>query len=422
MSLLYDESYSFLNRTQSILIFLLISFFLLLITLSYHYEQYLKFTHFDTFKTQALLIDQEQRIAKNGTPYYKLSFQKGMMHFISVSFLPLRNLIGHTITLEIKTQNISFIDYLKGFYAKTTLLGRSHLKSKRFELAQSIEDAHKSSELKELFSALFLATPIHKELRSKLSALGINHLAALSGFHLGFLALMLAWLFKFPYDFWHKNFVPYRHKRVDLLMLTLLILGVYLLFLQAPPALLRAYVMFALGVLFYDRGLKLISLELLIFTISFILILFPQMVFALGFWFSALGVFSIFILIKHYQKQHPIILTLIINAGVFILMLPFVLYIFKGFSLGQLLSPLLSLLFILFYPLSFLAHFLGMPTLFDSSLEGLFSLEFEQNRVEVPTLFILFYGSLFLAAFYTKKALYLALASAVLLLYFSPIL
>jgi competence protein ComEC len=97
---------------------------------------------------------------------------------------------------------------------------------------------------------------------------------------------------------------------------------------------------------------------------------------------------------------------LFIPFGIFILMLPVVHYIFGVTSAYQLLSPLLSLLFIPFYPLVMLLHLLGFGGILDSVLLWLFSLPGKSAENLLPLCVMLGYAGLSLGAIWSKKLFY----------------
>jgi len=107
-----------------------------------------------------------------------------------------------------------------------------------------------------------------------------------------------------------------------------------------------------LGWILLIFGLELLSFSFLTLSVMIILLLFPKMVLSLGFWLSVLGVFYIFLILDYFQGVNRYLLTLLISIGLFILMLPVVHTIFPITTKLQLYSPLISLLFIPFYPLS----------------------------------------------------------------------
>jgi competence protein ComEC len=85
-------------------------------------------------------------------------------------------------------------------------------------------------------------------------------------------------------------------------------------------------------------------------------------------------------------------------------MIPWVIYFFGSFSLGQLLSPLLSMLFIIFYPFSVLAMLTDFADLLDGVLVALLELDFSTIDVHMSYVFITLYSAILLMAIWSKKA------------------
>jgi competence protein ComEC len=123
------------------------------------------------------------------------------------------------------------LDYLKGFYT-TTLYFDLVPKEENFKdkIIKKIEQNHTEPLIKELFLAMFLATPISVELRNICTNYAITHLIALSGFHLVAITFLIYWSLYFPYSYVHTRFFPYRNKKFDLLMISTLFLFYYLSF------------------------------------------------------------------------------------------------------------------------------------------------------------------------------------------------
>lgn len=199
------------------------------------------------------------------------------------------------------SRNISFLDYLKGFYTKTIYFDRIKKSySLKDKIVEKINLNHENEMIKELFGALFLAIPISKELRDICTNYGISHLIALSGFHLVVLSFIIYWIFYYPYSFFHQKYFPYRNKKYDLLIITIFLLFFYLLLTGIVPSLLRAFVMFCLGIFLLRSNIKIFSFETLFFTFLIVIALFPKYLFSLGFWFSIMAVFYIFLYIKYF--------------------------------------------------------------------------------------------------------------------------
>ena len=111
-----------------------------------------------------------------------------------------------------------------------------------------------------------------------------------------------------------------------------------------------------------------------------------------------------------------IITFILIPFGIFILMLPIVHTVFGVTSGYQLLSPLLSLLFVPFYPLVMLLHLLGMGGLLDNALLWLFELPSQSKEILLPGWVTIIYMLLSLGAIWSKQIFWLVLGLASLYL------
>ena len=114
----------------------------------------------------------------------------------------------------LKDKNINVIDATCPFVTKPQEIVKEMSKDFSFEnnppeiasfvYEKMAEIANKKDlydDIKELFNALFLATPINKSLRDKCVDFGVSHLIALSGFHLGVLSFVLYWVVYLFYKF-----------------------------------------------------------------------------------------------------------------------------------------------------------------------------------------------------------------------------
>lgn len=160
------------------------------------------------------------------------------------------------------------------------------------------------------------------------------------------------------------------------------ILLLYLLFLDAPSSLLRAFGMLVVGFVLYDRGMKIISMQTLFLSVILLLAFFPRLFFAVGFWLSVSGVYSIFLFLIYFKHRSKFWQFFTLPFWVYLLMLPFSLALFESFSIYHPLSILFSVLFTLFYPLSIFLHLIGYGDIFDGLLEGL--LRLGEYQVHVP--------------------------------------
>ena len=99
-------------------------------------------------------------------------------------------------------------------------------------------------------------------------------------------------------------------------------------------------------------------------------------------------------------------------------MLPIVHVVFSVTSGYQLLSPLLSLLFIIFYPLVMFLHIIGFGGVFDSSLLALFALPKEASEHLLPWWGVAMYIALSLSAIWYRKVFYVLLGFSLLYMFY----
>ena len=113
------------------------------------------------------------------------------------------------LNLAIITIDITFIEYLKGFYVKSIYFDNLE-KQESFssKLVNYSASQHHNEMIAELFSALFFAKPISKELREVCTNYGISHLIALSGFHLAVLSFIIYGIVYYPYAFFSFKIFP----------------------------------------------------------------------------------------------------------------------------------------------------------------------------------------------------------------------
>ncbi len=124
---------------------------------------------------------------------------------------------------------------------------------------------------------------------------------------------------------------------------------------------------------------------------SFVLVLFPRLLFSISFWFSVSGVFYIFLFLKHFSNLPKYLIFILLNFWVYMMMLPIVHFVFKVFTPLQLFSPLLSMVFVVFYPLELALHVVGFGGVFDKYLLGLLNLQTTFYAITTPFWFLVFF-------------------------------
>jgi len=195
----------------------------------------------------------------------------------------------------------------------------------------------------------------------------------------------------------------------------MILLGLYVWFVDFPPSLVRSYAMVLVGWGVLLLGMELLSFTFLTTILLTLVVLFPSLLVSLSFWLSVVGVFYIFLLLQYTKEFNAKLISLVfIPFGIFILMQPVVHGMFGVTSLYQLLSPLLSILFIAFYPLVMFLHLVGMGDMFDGSLLWLFSLPNHTTEQLLPMWLVLGYLGASMMAIWNKKIFYLVLATACL--------
>ncbi len=368
------ERVSLFNTKRDFFLFLLTSSFILFYSLLIEYQNYKKFTRFDSQILQATVLKEFIK-TKNSKTYQilKLKSEDGLIFYTSAK-RPINDISGKRLRVEIFAGKIEFYDYLTSFYAYSKIKNIYEQSTLKQNLNSEISSSHSNKDIANIYQALYTAAPLNKELQSTFSTLGISHLLAISGFHLGVLSSLLFFILKPLYTIVQDRYFPYRNSKSDTFAVISIMLLSYMLFLDSPASLLRAFGMLVIGFILYDRGIKIISMQTLLLTAVVLLSFFPRLFFSLGFWLSVCGVFYIFLFLIHFKKLNKIWQFVMIPFWVYLLMLPFSLAIFSNFSIYHPLSILWTTLFTLFYPLSIFIHVIGFASLFDTVLQSLIHL------------------------------------------------
>lgn len=390
-----------LKEYNKLILFFIFILFLFLINLSIQYTKYQELIDEEIYETNVQVINIYEKEDYNVLKLKKdnLNFFTSIKKDIIVNKLDILNIV-------FITSKISFVSYLKGFYTNTIYFNIVNnpptLKSK---LSLDISSQHEKPMIKELFQALFLAIPISSQLREICANYGISHLIALSGFHLGVLSFLIYWTLYFPYNFIHKRYFPFRNKKYDLILISIVLLFAYLLLTDLVASLLRAFVMLVIGVYLLRSNIKIFSFLNLFIVFITIIALFPKYIFSLSLWFSISGVFYIFLFIFYFKDiKNKFISLLFFNFWIYFAMNPIVHYFFDTTSYEQLYSPFITLAFTLFYPSELIAHIFNFSSIFDSYIEYFLSHEFVVFSKETNLFFFLLYILLSFLSIFNKNA------------------
>ena len=347
---------------------------LFICSLGLEFYRYCELTRFDEAIVHAEVLQQYTKSkARRSYQVLKLRTEAGAPFFMTAS-TALRDLRGYTVNVWFRTDGLTFLSYMRGFFAHGYVVSVSECKAEKYRVAEAIASQHERAQIGALYAALFTATPIMRETRAAVSALGIGHLLAISGFHIGLLSALVFMMLRTPYRLLQSRWFPWRNAKRDLFMVTAFAMLGYVLFLQMPPSVLRAYAMMLVGYLFYDRGIKLLSIPSLFMVAALLIGFWPRLLFSLGFWLSVAGVFYIFLFLQRYEGRGRLFTFVGMHLWVYGMMLPFSLSLFGTFSPLHPLSIVWTMLFIPFYPITLVLHLLGAGGLLDGMTEALLRL------------------------------------------------
>ncbi|WP_319085164.1 ComEC/Rec2 family competence protein [Aliarcobacter skirrowii] len=306
------------------------------------------------------------------------------------------------------TRNITFYTYLKGFFTKILYFERGEKNnSVKEKIIKNIEENHDDFIIRELFNALFLAIPVSSQLRDIITAYGIAHVVALSGFHIVVLSFVIYWILYFPYSFLQNRYFPYRNRRFDILLITMAILFYYLLLTDIVPSLLRAFVLFSLGLYLLRSNIKVISYLTLLYTFLIVIAIFPKFIFSIGFWFSIFAVFYIYLFIQYFKNGNKILLYLFFNVWMFLIFNPIVHYFFPQTAIEQFYSIPITILFTIFYPLEIVAHIFNFSIYFDDYLKIFLENKIYVYEVFTPFYFFILYIIFSFLSIWSKKSFFI---------------
>lgn len=398
--MIFESSKLFNNKDHYYVFFAIVSV-VFAFHLSFLLAQYHDFKQTALIQTQAQIINiyhkPQKDILKLKTPTFSFFTSVPKSHQFKKA---------QYVFLTLVTQKVAFIDYLKGFYSPSFNIDSYEKETLQGMFLHELTQQHENHAISELFSALFLAIPLNESLRDYFASWGLSHLIAISGFHLGVLSACLYFLCNSILKPLHQRCCPYRNRRVGIAVFIVVVLLSYLVLTNIAPSLLRAYVMFILALVFLRFNVNVLSFHSLFASVCIILMLFPSYVFSLSLWFSVLGVFYIFLFLKYTYTWPKKWIFICFNVWIFLSFNPLVHFFFPQTSLNQLLSPLLTLGFTLFYPLELALHFLGLGNFLDEYIEMFLSIEVKTYEIWTPLWFFVSYCMLSLYAVFCKNAFF----------------
>lgn len=400
---------------KEIFVFFLGILIILSINLGLKYNKFIEFKNQDYAFLDVKIEKNYSKIGKRRNKYYVLKCKAEDFSFYTTTK---KKINFNNAKIGVVTKNISFIDFIKKSFYLTNFKIIA-LKSKpnlRSNLHNLVISQHSNLRMQELFSALFLATPISNELRQIVTNWGVAHIVSISGFHLSLLFGIFLFILSPIYFYFQDRFFPFRDRIFDLSLLIFIFAGFYLWILDFTPSFLRSYIMGVGGFFFVSKGLKVINFENLFICLLLAISFYPSLAFSVGFYFSSLGVFSIFLFVKHFGDRKAFsswkvlfLQGLLLELFVFSIMNTPVYYFFHRAGIFQLSVIPLGYVFSVFYPLEIVLHLFGFGDLLDEYLLKFMDLASANREIYTPD--YLFWGfnlSLIFAIRYKFVALALA--------------
>jgi len=363
---------------------------LLSISIGYHYYKYKSFVSHTQF-INAKIINQYKK-----SNYWVLKIKNHDVEFYTTTKDDLKDILNKNIEVGVITKNITFWQYLTKFYAPTFRLGI--LEDSKYKIF--INNQHSDKYIANIFDALFFGDSLYYETRQKLSTLGISHLLALSGLHLAIISTVLYLILTPIYNI---IFPSYRNRNIDLGIFILIILFIYLWFVNFPPSLVRSFVMEGLFFLFAFYLRDVFSFKLLFLAVLSCIFVFPGFIVNLGFFLSVMGVFLIFLFFKYF-KLNLFNGFIFLPIYLYITMFPISHYFFGNFNIYQLYSPIISVIFNIFYPLEVILHLIGYGNVFDEVIKNYLELSKEYIKFYTPD--NLFYIYLIILVYLASRPLH----------------
>ncbi|PAF49984.1 hypothetical protein BKH41_01410 [Helicobacter sp. 12S02232-10] len=385
-------------------------------SLGFKYQQFLQldFSKPQEIYAQVLLqySKSKEKTLKNGLKkietysVLKLADSNGNI-FYTTSKEDIKSIINRYVRVYGQMAKCSFIEFIKSCYLSAYGISLLHKRDYRDKIRDFIDAQHLNlnayASLGNLYRALFIADPLDKNWRDISNKLGLAHIIAISGFHLGILSSFLYFLLVPFYRYFQKRYFPYRNEAYDLGALILCFMFGYLLLLDFQPSFFRSFVMAMAAFLVYCSGIRLLSFSLLLFVCLFCIAFSPRLLMNIGFILSVAGVFYIFLFVKYFPKMHFILYGIFFNLAIFFNIAPIVHYFFPYFSLYQLASIPVGIVFVVFFPLSLGLHFFGFGNMFDDFLLQAFLIHPPFIEYYAPTWFVLAYVGISLGAVYSKR-------------------
>ena len=399
---------SIFENAREVYVFCLACALVFGLNLGFSYYKFREFKSQNGVILQAKILQNYEKTNAKGKIYRVLKLKTRDFSFYTTTRADFDAQANEQILIGAENKNVKFKEYLSGSffmpsYGAIELRYADSGESVRDKIYGFISEQHESEKMTELFTALFLAAPVGKELRQDVNFYGVAHLIAISGYHLGLIFGALYFILRPIYRYFQARYFPYRNAKFDLSATIFAVLFCYLALIGFVPSFLRAFLMSLLALFLLARNVRVVSFELLFVVICAAVSLMPSLLFSIGFYFSCLGVFYIYLYLQHFGERFSNLThAILLNFWVFSAMILPVVYFFPLVSAQQLAVLPITPLFSLFYPISALLHAFGLGSVFDEHLLEFLSWRAKGVNLSVPFWLFLLYNALSLASVKSK--------------------
>lgn len=399
---------SIFESAREVYVFCLACALVFALNLGFSYYKFCEFKAQNGVILQAKILQNYEKANAKGKIYRVLKLKTQDFSFFTTTQADFDAGANEQILIGAENKNVKFKEYLSGsFYMPSYGISELRYVASPEPLRDRIYDfisaQHESEKMTELFTALFLAAPVGKELRQDVNFYGVAHLIAISGYHLGLIFGALYFILRPIYRYFQARYFPYRNAKFDLSAAIFAVLFCYLALIGFVPSFLRAFLMSLLALFLLARNVRVVSFELLFTVICAAVALMPSLLFSVGFYFSSLGVFFIYLYLRHFGGRFSNLSNaILLNFWVFSAMILPVVYFFPLVSAQQLAVLPLTPLFSLFYPISALLHAFGAGGALDEYLLEFLSWRAKGVNLSVPFWLFLLYNALSLASVKSK--------------------
>ena len=230
-----------------------------------------------------------------------------------------------------------------------------NLKRDFHKFVENVFDTFLSTDNSNIMKRIFLANNYDADFENNIREIGLSHILAVSGLHIGIIYLILS-----------KILVILPIKRLFREIIILFFIFLYAYLIGNPASVLRAEIFLFISIFSSLYGKVKDRLNDLFLTIFVILLINPYMIFDVGLYLSAFSVLGIIKILPYFSKKRDgfILKSLKLTFSVMLIILPIILYTFGKFSIITFFSNLvLTPIFIICIVISFFILLFGLLSL-----------------------------------------------------------